>query len=206
MQWLCKTPMKGRSIGAGFRGVVERAEGSAEKLFRWFLKRQHEDDMLLYGEYIDDDAGEVEVEGKTKLGEKKAAGAAAAAAAVPAPASTNSDAKGKETRNVVRRRKKAGVSNTEEKMKALNNQERGIVVGSKSSIGFRVTATCLELFGTKTYSVKDTVLKPLKFRWDRRKKKWWRPIKSQTNAQALLGKVERRLFDEDLGLKMMPNY
>ena len=78
MAWLCNTPMKGRSLGAGFRREVSHRRGCSE-IFRWFLKRQHEDQELLYGDYDDDAAepwscwltqGEVEgerhEEGKTK--------------------------------------------------------------------------------------------------------------------------------------------
>jgi hypothetical protein len=231
MAWLCNTPMKGRSLGAGFRGAVECCEGDAGKLFRWFLKRQHEDDTLLYGEFDDKEAAEVglEVEAAANIstsivmeeaaGGKEKAIVLVAAAAVPVGSDT---AKGKETRKnalaTTTSTKKVNKTTTvsittttmtttkkkkKKKWKKKAAEESEFVVGNKPSIGFCVTATSLNLCGTKTYAVKDEVLKPLKFRWDRRKKLWWRPIKSRAEARALLREVERRLFDQDIGLKMM---
>ena len=73
---------------------------------------------------------------------------------------------------------------------------------SKPSIGFRVTATALELSGTKTFAVKDNI--PSHYRFGGSPKEAVvDPIESQAGARALLGKVERRLFDVDMGLKML---
>ena len=151
MAWLCNTPMKGRSLGAGFRREVSQLGGDAAKLFRWFLKRQHEDQELLYGDYDDDAAEPVEL-----------------------LADTGGKSKEKDT-------KKARPKDTRRNSSAATKRDEAgeHIVGSKPSIGFRVTATALELSGTKTFAVKDNILKPLSFRWDHRKKLWWIPIESQ---------------------------